>query len=91
MIDIDKETLRLTNEIRDVLGKHMTKVSGDSNYKEVITSCIIALSVEVGRLRWLASSAAEVDTEIFDSVFWQGATKHFNENKMRYGCDISHV
>lgn len=91
MIDIDKETLKLTNEIRDVLGRHITKVSTEANYKEVLTSCIIALSIEVGRIRWLSTSTEEIDEEIFDKVFWEGATKHFNENKMRYGADISPI
>lgn len=82
--DIDKETAKLANEIREVLGAHLSKFDSD-NYQKTITSCLIALSAEVGRLRWLSVETDEVDPDRFDEVFWEGVVKYFNENKLRYG------
>lgn len=82
--DVDKETARLANEIRDILGKHISKFD-ENNYKQTLTSCLIALAIEVGRLRWLCTETEEVTEDTFDETFWHGAMTHFKENKARFG------
>lgn len=91
MTELDKdlatnqETTKLANKIRDLLGEHMLKLSQDNNYKVLLTSCIIALAVEVGRLRWLSTSTGEIHQERFDQIFWEAVARHYDSNKLRFG------
>lgn len=82
--DLDIETTRLANEIRDCLGAHMLKISKSDTHRACITSSLIALCIEVGRLRWLATSTKEVDESDFDKVFWNGVMKHYREHSRDY-------
>lgn len=81
--DIDKKTVKLANEVRDVLGRHLADDS--VSYQELITSCLIAIAIEAGRLRWLAISTEKVTEDKFDEIFWTGVMNHYQENKQRYG------
>lgn len=85
-LDVDKETTKLANELRDVLGAHILKIESLS-YKEILTSCILALCVEVGRIRWLSVETNEVEPDKFDEIFLNGMMVHFNSNKRQFGGD----
>ena len=83
-IDPDVESTRLANLMRDLLGNHISKFEED-HYKQALTSCLVALAIEVGRLRWLSVETGEVDADNFDQIFWEATMKHFMENKHKYG------
>lgn len=79
----EQKTLELANQIKELLGRHM---SDDTKpYAELITSSLVALCIEVGRLRWLAVSTGEVEEDRFDQVFWEGTMGHYQDNKKKYG------
>lgn len=82
--NIDHETTALANRLRDVLGEHMLKFSR-LEYAAVITSCLVALCVEVGRLRGLAVATGEVEEESFDRIFKEGVLRHYEEFREKYG------
>jgi hypothetical protein len=81
--DIDNKTAKLSNQIRELLGNHLLDV--EHTEKEKLTSCLIALCVEIARLRWLCVSTEEVKEEAFDETFIEGMMKHYEENRIRYG------
>lgn len=82
--NLDDETTKLANKLRDSLGEHMLKFSA-LEIKEIIMSCLVALALEVGRLRWLAIATEEVEEEDFDRIFNEGVIQHYEKNKERYG------
>lgn len=82
--NIDDETTILANDLRAILGAHMLRFN-KLEYHKVITSCLIALACEVGRLRGLAVSTGEVEEDTFDRVFKQGVMVHYNEFNEKYG------
>lgn len=87
--DIANDTLLVANQLRDVLGRHIAQFS-DNQYREALTSCLIALCIEVGRLRYLCTVTDEVTEDSFDQTFWNSTMKHFHENELQYGEAVSH-
>ncbi len=82
--DFDKETAKLANDIKEILGAHMLKFGADS-YHEVLVSCLTALAIQTGELRWLTSETEHTDPETFDTLFLAAVMKRFDEQKKKYG------
>lgn len=80
----DVETAKLADEIKTLLGLYIAKFP-ENECPETLTACIMALAIEVGRLRWLCVSTDNVDEDVFDQLFWEGVMRHFNSNKNRFG------
>ncbi len=82
--DFDKETAKLTNDIKELLGAHMLKF-GANKYHEILVSCLTALAIQTGELRWLTSETEHIDPETFDTLFLEAVMKRFDEQKKKYG------
>lgn len=82
--ELDSETLKLAGGIRELLGAHLLKFK-DHRYQNVLVSCLIALAIETGKIRWLTVELEEIDVEKFDSIFLTAVVKHFDENRRKCG------
>jgi hypothetical protein len=71
----------LAGNIRECIGRHMENFDA-YQYKEMIASVVIALYVEVARIKSLSVQTGEVDSSDFDRVFMNGVRNHF-EDKYR--------
>ncbi len=83
-LDLDKETAVLANAIKELVGAHILKFKADI-YKEVLVSCLTALAVQTGDLRWLAVETEDTDVEKFDTIFLTAVVKQFDDQKRKYG------
>ncbi len=81
---LDADTVKLANEIQTLLGTHILKFK-DQDYQATLISCLSALALEVGRLRFLVTETEEVDVDKFDALFFTGVKKHFDEHKRKHG------
>ena len=86
-VDVDREVARLSNAIRDQIHIHGEKIK-HLGHGELLTSVAIALSIEVGRLKWLCVSTGSIRPDKFDEIFNEGVLKHYESNIESYG--ISH-
>ena len=78
----DQSAMVLSNQIRDLIGKHMTNYTA-TEFAEMVSVAVMALYVEVARLKHLAIKSKFVTSDAFDSVFLKGYNKHYEQNKDR--------
>lgn len=86
---IDKETAKLANEIRDLIGKHISKFD-EEGYQEALTAGVIALAAVTGRHRKLCVDTGEVTGESFDQTFWEITMKHSEDDMVSFGSNENH-
>ena len=75
----DQSCMVLANQIRNCVGKHMSTFDA-SKFQEAFASAIIAMYVEVARLKHLIVSTGEVKPEDFDKVFMKGLENHYADH-----------
>lgn len=83
-LDLDTETMKLSNRIRQALVDHIDKFH-EGEYQEIITTCLVSLASEAGRLRWLCDASGEVALKRFDKIFWEVLENHYQVNKDKFG------
>lgn len=78
----DQNSMVLANELRNCIGRHMAKFDA-SNFQEAFASAIMAMYIEVARLKHLIVSTGEVDPKDFDNVFIKGLEKQYADHENR--------
>ena len=74
--------MKLANDIKDVLARSSQE---DRPPEQIITSSLIALCIELGRLRFLAISSGDVSEDNFDQITWEIIMDNYKENLKKYG------
>lgn len=65
----DERTDELISRLKDVIDEHFTKFE-DEDYKDMITSTLVALAIHLGNLKWYCVKTDEVAEINFNEVLW---------------------
>ncbi len=74
----DKKTDKFIDDLESLMSAHFLTFE-DEEYREMISSTLIAISTQMGRLKWICEKSGEVKQDNFDTTMWNIISNTFDE------------